>query len=284
MGVGVAVATSTARANDCLTAPNALTPQGSHWYYLLDRASQRKCWYVRAIGQPVQAATGGPATPLHSMPAPSGPKPAADGAPMSASPSDTTSPSPHVEIHAVRPNAASVSSATTDYTAWSIPEVPGPQASTWSETSAQAAAPAPAAPVVRPDAPPAVATVEAQEPVAVLTDAPADSASDNDERTARGDDLSNNAGMPMVIFLMLGRAGVGRHSVSRCHENCRCAPRAGLGALRLGSALSRVGEPSLCSRRLYSAPGLIPGAGRHRTLLYWLKCLRGSAPVCVSGP
>jgi hypothetical protein len=181
MGVGVAVATSIARANDCLTAPNALTPQGSHWYYRLDRASQRKCWYVRAM-----------------------PKPAADGASMSVSPSDTTPPSPHAEIHAVRPNAASVSSATTDNTAWSIPEVPGPQASTWSKTSAQAAAPAPAAPVVWPDAPPAVATVKAQEPAAVLTDAPADSASDNDERTARGDDLSNNAGMPMVIFLMLG--------------------------------------------------------------------------------
>ena len=203
MGVGVAVATSTARANDCLTAPNALTPQGSHWYYRLDRASQRKCWYVRAIGQPLQGATGGPATPLHSMPAPSGPKPAADGAPMLVSPSDTTPPSPHVEIHPVRPNAASVS-ATTDNTAWSIPEVPGPQARTWSETSARAAAPAPAAPVVWPDAPPAVATVKAQEPVAVLTDPPVDSTSDNDERTALDDDLSNNAGMPMVIFLMLG--------------------------------------------------------------------------------
>ena len=43
-GVGVTVPAS---ANDCLAAPNSPAPQGSHWYYRLDWATQRKCWYVR---------------------------------------------------------------------------------------------------------------------------------------------------------------------------------------------------------------------------------------------
>jgi hypothetical protein len=32
--------------DDCIDAPNAQAPQGSHWYYRLDRANQRKCWYL----------------------------------------------------------------------------------------------------------------------------------------------------------------------------------------------------------------------------------------------
>lgn len=36
------------RAEDCLAGPNAQAPQGSHWYYRLDRATHRKCWYVGA--------------------------------------------------------------------------------------------------------------------------------------------------------------------------------------------------------------------------------------------
>ena len=35
-------------ASDCLVAPKATAPQGSHWYYRLDREGQRKCWYVAA--------------------------------------------------------------------------------------------------------------------------------------------------------------------------------------------------------------------------------------------
>jgi len=31
-------------AETCLTAPKGAAPQGSHWYYRVDRGSQRKCW------------------------------------------------------------------------------------------------------------------------------------------------------------------------------------------------------------------------------------------------
>ncbi|MBV8755394.1 MAG: hypothetical protein JO328_21280 [Hyphomicrobiales bacterium] len=36
------------RAEDCLAGPNAQSPQGSHWYYRIDRATHRKCWYIGA--------------------------------------------------------------------------------------------------------------------------------------------------------------------------------------------------------------------------------------------
>ena len=35
----------------CNAAPKPTAPQGSHWYYRTDRASQRKCWYLAPEGQ-----------------------------------------------------------------------------------------------------------------------------------------------------------------------------------------------------------------------------------------
>jgi hypothetical protein len=225
-GVGVAAPPTTARADDCLTAPNSPAPPGSHWYHYVDRATQRKCWYVRSPGQPAQQvaapAITGPAALLHSTPAPSGPTPLAAGAQMPLSPGGTTPPSPHVktpsppvQTSAVKPTPAPARGGTTDKTVQqsaqeentaSTPEVPASQPSTLSETSPQATAP-PA--VIWPDAPPAVAAVKAQEPIAVPTDAAADLVSDDAERTARRTDPITNPGMPMIVILVLGLAGVG---------------------------------------------------------------------------
>ena len=36
--------------------PNSLAPQGTRWYYHVDRTNQRKRWYVRATSQPAQQA------------------------------------------------------------------------------------------------------------------------------------------------------------------------------------------------------------------------------------
>jgi hypothetical protein len=33
-------------AEDCLAAPKDQTPQGSHWYYRVDHATKRHCWYL----------------------------------------------------------------------------------------------------------------------------------------------------------------------------------------------------------------------------------------------
>jgi hypothetical protein len=220
-GVGVTVP---ARAEDCLAAPNSPAPQGIHWYYRLDWATQRKCWYTRAAGQPVQQAAAptrlARATPL-SKPAPSGPTPATDGAPMSVSPGDSAPPSPRVKMLADKPTSAQEITATSDKlaqrsanegnTAPQMIAAPAPQASTSSQTSPQSAGPAPVPPVRWPDAPPAVAAVQPQAPVAIPTDAPADEGSVDAERIARGGKPTNNTGMPMIIFpiLALGLMVVG---------------------------------------------------------------------------
>ena len=50
----VGIPTAIAHAADCLTAPYFAAPEGSHWYYQTDRATQRKCWFLRAAGEPAQ--------------------------------------------------------------------------------------------------------------------------------------------------------------------------------------------------------------------------------------
>lgn len=41
-----------ARAADtCLSGPKGAAPKGSHWYYRIDHATKRNCWYVRAEGE-----------------------------------------------------------------------------------------------------------------------------------------------------------------------------------------------------------------------------------------
>jgi len=42
-----------ARATEaCLSGPKGAAPKGSHWYYRIDHATKRNCWYVRAEGEP----------------------------------------------------------------------------------------------------------------------------------------------------------------------------------------------------------------------------------------
>ena len=41
-------------AADCLTEPDSSAPPDSHWYYRIDRATQRKCWHLRAANEPPQ--------------------------------------------------------------------------------------------------------------------------------------------------------------------------------------------------------------------------------------
>jgi len=43
-------------ADDCLSTPNSQPPQGSHWYYRVDGATQRHCWYLGPEGQKVHRA------------------------------------------------------------------------------------------------------------------------------------------------------------------------------------------------------------------------------------
>jgi hypothetical protein len=49
-GVTLVIATDgMARTTEaCLPGPKGTAPRGSHWYYRIDHASKRNCWYVRA--------------------------------------------------------------------------------------------------------------------------------------------------------------------------------------------------------------------------------------------
>jgi hypothetical protein len=223
---------NTAHADDCLTAPNSPAPQGTHWYYHVDRTNQRKCWYVRATSQPAQTqatSEAAAAAQSDSMPVSSGPMPAtaAASAPTLVSPGNSAPPLPHARILA-KPKLAAAISATTDKsvqgsgqegsTGPSIPKATASKPSTSLQTNAQAAGPAPAAPAAWP------ATVGAPEPGAVLADAGTESVGpktdtqvpDGTESTARGGEPTINAGMagsltatPMLLTLALGLAAAG---------------------------------------------------------------------------
>src|SRR5690242_1107146 len=49
-GSPVGAQTAPAAADECLAKPNGPSPRGSHWYYRIDRASNRHCWYLRGTG------------------------------------------------------------------------------------------------------------------------------------------------------------------------------------------------------------------------------------------
>jgi hypothetical protein len=91
---------ATARANDCLTAPNASSPPGQHWYYHIDLPNNRKCWYLHA--PPMHRAEKAPES--HAVTT------AAD-TPVSGSRADSAPRLPHSRILSVKPQPTSFVSA-----------------------------------------------------------------------------------------------------------------------------------------------------------------------------
>src|SRR5215471_6472824 len=75
LGATVPAPANSLHADDCLAAPNSPAPEGSWWYYRLDWPTQRKCWYLRALGKPAQHTTGrataSSLSPVRSWSAPS---------------------------------------------------------------------------------------------------------------------------------------------------------------------------------------------------------------------
>jgi hypothetical protein len=51
-------------AADCLSAPKGAGPAGSHWYYRVDRATKRHCWYLGEAGGKVSQSA--PPKAIHS--------------------------------------------------------------------------------------------------------------------------------------------------------------------------------------------------------------------------
>ena len=206
--ISVAASTITARADDCLAEPNSPAPAGSHWYYRLDKATQRKCWYIHAKDQSVQPAaaqaTSDPASLPPASPIPAEkPATASANGPISINPSDSTSPSPRIKAP-VKPQRAPASGAATGQSAQQgtqkatqqpspalAIQAPVPQASPSSQTSDQEATTRSLPTPAWPDTP--VATFKTEEPTTPPSDTRTESirptidalAPDNEEGTAR---------------------------------------------------------------------------------------------------
>ena len=234
---GVCGSANIARADDCLTAPNSAAPQGSHWYYHLDRATQHKCWYLRAPGQSSAKATARPTATAEPASEPASPVPVNSSAPpasTSVAPSggdpvpmsadNGASPPPHVTMLAVKPQTDAVTGAAVDNgvqrtTRGASAEPSMPQTLAPRGNTSQATGPEPAASVAQPDATPAVARPGLKKPI---SDADADSiraevdgAVSSAQRPAR----SSSAGMmgalattPVELFvifaIVLAMAGI----------------------------------------------------------------------------
>ena len=67
LAMSLATAQASRAAGDCLLKPNAVAPPGSHWYYRVDRATQRECWYLGAEGAKVRSPARQDASPARSQ-------------------------------------------------------------------------------------------------------------------------------------------------------------------------------------------------------------------------
>ena len=54
--------------NECKTKPDSSAPAGSHWYYRVNRADQRHCWYLGAEGVKVRSQAREGASPTRTAP------------------------------------------------------------------------------------------------------------------------------------------------------------------------------------------------------------------------
>ena len=44
-----------AKGDECKAKPDSSAPAGMHWYYRVDRANSRHCWYLHEQGMPVHS-------------------------------------------------------------------------------------------------------------------------------------------------------------------------------------------------------------------------------------
>jgi hypothetical protein len=85
-------------ADNCLSGPKGAAPKGSHWYYRIDQATKRNCWYVRAEGEkPVasRSSSVSPASPAaETSLQPSVANARAEAGPAELGPSNAAAPMP----------------------------------------------------------------------------------------------------------------------------------------------------------------------------------------------
>ena len=174
------------RASDCLPAPNSPAPNGSHWYYYLERSTQQKCWYVRSSEKQPQHATAqttsaDPAVPSTIARQIAIQDPAFNTVPNR--PASHTAPQENIQPLALRGNASSDAS--------------GPATATTA--------------VVWPDPPPMAPSVTPREANAAAVDAAMNPVSDTTDSAVRNDERTGKFEIPIIIFpaLAIGLVVVG---------------------------------------------------------------------------
>jgi hypothetical protein len=249
-GANLAMPADSARADDCRAAPNSPAPAGTHWFYRLEWATQRKCWYVRAPVRRIHQATA----PKVASPmlAPSDPATMADTpSQVSAGSGDITPGSSPRKMSAFRANSAPVSGAAVDRTHQQgaqdesvapAADVAAPEAGPSLITGAQTAA----SPAGEPSDPAiTIASAKIQESAAarIRVDAPADEAENN----ARNGGSANNATIPIVVFpvlaLWLALLGMGSRALAK-----RAAAR-GAQVVADGRRLDPANDKAWCDER-----------------------------------
>lgn len=106
------VVPSRAAADTCLTAPNGPTPKGQHWYYHLDHAKNRKCWYLRAANGAATPAVAASPTETPAPP-PKASVAAAPARPAASSQPPASAPTPPVSAAVSAPPAADAGAVVT---------------------------------------------------------------------------------------------------------------------------------------------------------------------------
>lgn len=173
-----AVPTSSSHAAEtCIAAPTQPAPQGSHWYYRLERATQRKCWRLVKLDREPQG-TAKQAAPQ--------PEPEQDAAPAAATSAGRVQ-SPQ---HGWLTRSASA-----------VPETTAPAQGTLDRASEPADDQA--------AAPPPVSGAQEQAIEAAAPVAPVQAAEPKQTNVAAQDPATTAAGTGMTQFVFLAIAGIG---------------------------------------------------------------------------
>ena len=205
---------------ECLSAPDSPSLQGTHWRYRLDWPTQRKCWYLGAPARSLRrAAAATPATPVlfgrrHSV----------DSPPKSMNPADAASPSSQIDMLPIDPPISEgittkggrfvQQSAPEDISAPAPtrpPDVPRP--GTLPQTGNGGGGPV-VAPTTWSDPVPTGAAVQAQNPIAIPTNIPANSAS-FDARTTHNNSNSMATILAVLALVLVALCVVVKNGATR---------------------------------------------------------------------
>jgi hypothetical protein len=149
-----ATASTVTAASDCLASPKGAAPQGQHWFYRLERATKRQCWYLRA--EDAKATTA--AQTANNTPQPDSSPPqllqdaraeyiapqgsAAQSTPATATAPPATQPAPATSSE---PQQPAVTARWPDTTTATAPPAPQPAAAPETASAQPPASPAPVA-------------------------------------------------------------------------------------------------------------------------------------------